>query len=133
MRTGITAILPVLALAVAAMGAGPCEMLDLLGEGADGGVGDCPEIPCANQLDVRIIRADNEAFWTGQYWFAIGLLDGSSYSVDCWLADEEAGFECDLGDTGVLYPYPEAAGGEIGWRWPARLSGWWWRWSTPAF
>jgi len=113
MRKHVTAILPTLALAVAAMGAGPCEMLDMLGEVQDGGAGDCPETPCANQLDVRIIRADNDAFWPGQYRFAIGLLDGSTYAVDCWLADEESGFDCELGDTNVLAPYIDGGGGVI--------------------
>jgi hypothetical protein len=113
MRDRIIAVLPVLVLAMAAMGAGPCELLDMLGDVPDGGAGDCAGSPCVNQLDVRIIRADNDWFWPGQYWFGIGLSDGSAYSVDCWLADEEAGFECELGDTEVMYPTLDGGGGII--------------------
>jgi hypothetical protein len=113
MRRTPAAFLPALVLAVAAMGAGPCEMLEMLGADPDGGVGECLEEPCANRLEVRIIRADNDGFWSGHYLFAIGLLDGSVYSVDCWLAHEESGFECDLGDTAVMYPYLDGDGGAI--------------------
>jgi hypothetical protein len=113
MRHAFTGFLPALALALAAMGAGPCELLDMLGDVPDGGTGDCEETPCENRLDVRIIRADNDGFWSGQYRFAIGLPDGSVYSVDCFLPYEETGFECDLGDTEVLFPVLDGGGAVI--------------------
>jgi len=110
MRSGITVLLS--AVALATMGAGPCDMLGMLDDGPDGGE-DCPATPCADQLDVRIIRADNDGFWPGQYRFAIGLTGGVVYAVDCWLAHEEAGFDCTLGDTTVLFPFLEIDAGAI--------------------
>lgn len=114
MRSAIRAVLVFGMASLTMMGAGPCDVLDMLDDGAVHHDGDCPVEPCANRLDVRIIRADNESFWPGHYWFAIGLMDGGVYAVDCWLAHEESDFECDIGDTHVLRPLLEDQGAAIG-------------------
>ncbi|MFO8071330.1 MAG: hypothetical protein R6V85_05585 [Polyangia bacterium] len=98
--------IPLCLLAVVGLGAGPCEMLDALSAGADAGAGYCSE-PCQDRLEVEILRSDNSAFWPGSYRFAAQLPDGGELSVECWLAHEESGLECELGDLDLLAPAVE--------------------------
>ena len=92
-----------LVLAVLAMGAGPCDMLGMLEAAPDAGAA-CAEPDCEDRLTVEILRADNDAFWPGAYSFEVALDDGTVYGIDCYLAHEASGFDCELGDTDVMTP-----------------------------
>jgi len=98
--------IPIFLLGALGIGAGPCEMLDDMLGGADGGA-DCAEGACVDQLTIELIRADNDPFLAGSYRFALALPDGSEYSVDCYLAHEESGMECEYGDLDVMLPLVE--------------------------
>jgi hypothetical protein len=104
--------LPVITVAVLAMGAGPCELFEGMA-GGDAGAGSCTGEGCLNQLTVELIRADNDAFLSGAYWFALDLPDGSHYSIDCYLAHPDAGMECEIGDLDVMFPVVEQGAARI--------------------
>lgn len=94
-------------LGLLGLGAGPCDVLgDMMG-GGDAGAADCTEGMCVDQLNVELIRADNDPFLSGSYRFALSLPDGSEYSIDCYMAHEESGMECDYGDLDVMFPLVE--------------------------
>ena len=90
-----------------ALGAGPCEVLEDMMGGADAGAAGCTGEACVDQLTVEVIRADNDPFLPGAYRFALALPDGSDYSVECYMAHEESGMECALGDLDVILPLVE--------------------------
>jgi hypothetical protein len=96
--------IPIVMLAALCVGAGPCDLLE--GMDGDAGVG-CSEGACVDQLTVEVIRADNDPFLIGAYRFELDLPDGSSYSIDCFMAHEESGMECELGDLDVMFPLVE--------------------------
>jgi hypothetical protein len=100
-------------LAVLALGAGPCDMLGEMTGGGDAGAAGCTEGLCVDQLTVELIRADNDPFLVGSYRFALALPDGSSYSIDCYMAHEESGMECELGDLDVMFPLVELGAARI--------------------
>ena len=70
-------------LGLLGLGAGPCDVLDEMMGGGDAGTASCTEGMCVDQLNVELIRADNEPFLAGSYRFALSLPDGGEYSIDC--------------------------------------------------
>lgn len=98
-------IVIVVALAVASLGAGPCDQI--LGTGdpgaGDGGVPEgCEAAGCTDQLTVEIIRADNTEFLPGVYEFTLTDQDGGQAWIECYLGSVEMGMECTLGDLQVV-------------------------------
>jgi hypothetical protein len=106
-------VLPVILLGLAAIGAGPCDLLgDMMGD-SDAGAAGCAEGLCVDQLNLELIRADNDPFLAGAYRFALALPDGSEYSVDCYMAHQESGMECDIGDLDVMFPLVDLGAARI--------------------
>ena len=111
MSTIVKRVLPLALLAVFALGVSPCDLIGG-GESAELPEGCTGEV-CEHQLVIDVIRADSDGFQAGAYRFALYLPDESAYSIDCYLSHGEAEFECDLGDTDVMWAFNEELGQRI--------------------
>ena len=67
-------------ISLAAMGAGPCDVLQTAEQPEVDG-GPCGAEECIDLLTVEVIRADNQMFLPGEYEFAVYLMDESVVSI----------------------------------------------------
>lgn len=91
-------IIAIASLAIMAVGAGPCDVLQDPDEKQAADAGDCGVEECSDLLEVEVIRADNQQFMGGVYAFEVLFPDQSMLSIQCLLNYAEQGLICDSGD-----------------------------------